>query len=81
MESKKYQVTDGTAAVLSCIEELNDLCGRFRDAVSITYGEVQTDNVIDICAERFGILRDEMYRVLGDIIQEHLTDTENKNQI
>jgi len=81
MESKKYQVTDGTAAVLSCIKELNDLYGRFRDAVSLTYGEVQTDKVIDICAERFGILRDEMYCILSDIIQEHLTDIDNKGQI
>ena len=84
LQIQKYSVTKETAALLSCIEELNTLYGHIYEALSLIYDPVmQVDGGV-VGKELFEALRvvdSELYSFLSQSIRESLCITSGVREI
>ena len=84
LQIQKYSVTKETAALLSCIEELNTLYGHIYEALSLIYDPVmQVDGGV-VSKELFEALRvvdSELYSFVAQSIRESLCSTSGVRKI
>lgn len=84
LQIQKYSVTKETAALLSCIEELNTLYGHIYEALSLIYDPVmQVDGGV-VGKELFEALRvvdSELYSFVAQSIRESLCSTSGVREI
>ena len=84
LQIQKYSVTKETAALLSCIEELNTLYGHIYEALSLIYDPVmQLDGGV-VGKELFEDLRvvdSELYSFVAQSIRESLCSTSGVMEI